>query len=46
MTNSIALGIGFVGLALIGADLYGDTGYLLFFARKFVDLIAYIAFWR
>ncbi|MFP7570463.1 hypothetical protein [Marivita sp. S2033] len=47
MTNSIAIGLGILILAGIGADLVltGGEG-LLFLARKGLDLLEWIAFWR
>ncbi|GAA3872010.1 hypothetical protein [Celeribacter arenosi] len=47
MTNRIALGLGIVLLAAIAADFaFNDGQALLFLARKFLDLIRVIAFWR
>jgi hypothetical protein len=47
MTNGIALGIGLVLAAGIGADLtLNDGAALMFTARKFLDLVEWVAFWR
>ena len=47
MTNQIALLLGLLILAGLGADFYlWDGQYTLFLARKFSDLIEWIAFWR
>ena len=47
MTNSIAIVMGLVILALIGVDLLVfDSGALIFLAKKFSALIEWIAFWR
>ena len=47
MTNRIALFLGFFILVAIAIDvfLYG-TEHLLFLAKKFAELIEWIAFWR
>lgn len=47
MTNSIALGLGVVLLSALVVDtaLYG-TDHILFLAKKFLDLIEWLAFWR
>ncbi|WP_212769810.1 hypothetical protein [Thalassovita mangrovi] len=47
MTNQIAIGLGLVIVAFIGGDLAltgGDN--MLFLARKFADLLEWLAFWR
>ncbi|MDX1780648.1 MAG: hypothetical protein R3256_04940 [Thalassovita sp.] len=47
MTNQIAIVLGLLIVAFIGGDLAltgGDT--LLFLARKFADLLEWVAFWR
>ena len=46
MTNGIAIALGLVICGLIGIDLYSGSGMTLFVARKFADLVQYIAFWR
>lgn len=47
MTNAIALFIGLCLAAAIGLDLTLNDGAALFFlARKFVDLVEWVAFWR
>jgi hypothetical protein len=47
MTNQIALAIGLLLLALIGLDLAANDGAgLMFTARKFLDLVEWVAFWR
>ncbi|WP_169052340.1 hypothetical protein [Tabrizicola sp. YIM 78059] len=47
MTNRIALWLGLVLLAGIGADLaFNDAAALVFLARKFLELIEWVAFWR
>jgi len=47
MTNSIAIGLGLLILGGIGVDAFltGGEG-LLFLARRGLDLIEWIAFWR
>ena len=47
MTNPIALVLGAIILALVFADwqLF-DWTYGLFLARKFAELLEWIAFWR
>ena len=47
MTNQIAIALGLLIVAFIGGDLAltgGDA--LLFLARKFADLLEWVAFWR
>lgn len=47
MTNQIAIGLGLVIVAFIGGDLFltgGET--LLFLAKKFEELLEWLAFWR
>ena len=47
MTNQIALGLGLLILGAIGADLLLNGGVALqFLARKFLDLIEWVAFWN
>ncbi len=47
LTNRIALWLGLVLLAGIGADLaFNDAAALVFLARKFLELIEWVAFWR
>ncbi|MFP5481354.1 MAG: hypothetical protein ACLGIE_16950 [Alphaproteobacteria bacterium] len=47
MTDRIALWLGLVILAAILADLALNGGSaLLFLARKFLDLVEWVAFWR
>ena len=47
MTDRIALWRGLVILAAILADLALNGGSaLLFLARKFLDLVEWVAFWR
>lgn len=47
MTNRIALWLGLILAAGIGADFALNNGAALFFlARKFLDLIEWVAFWR
>jgi len=46
MTNSIAIGLFLMILALLGLDYGLDGGVTLSLGRRFVDLIAYVAFWR
>lgn len=47
MTNSIAIGLGILILGAIGIDAFltGSEG-LMFVARKGIDLLEWIAFWR
>ena len=47
MTNSIAIGLGLLILGGIGVDAFltGGEG-LMFLARKGLDLLEWIAFWR
>ncbi len=47
MTNTISFWLGLLILALVAVDwLYLDWQLTLFLARKFVDMIEYVAFWR
>ena len=47
MTNIIALVLGLLIVAGIAADyLYFGTEHGLFLAKKFTDLIEWLAFWR
>jgi hypothetical protein len=47
MTNLIALFIGVVLALAIGADLVANDGNaLMFLARKFLDLVDWVVFWR
>ncbi|MDA7426860.1 hypothetical protein PGB28_00205 [Primorskyibacter aestuariivivens] len=47
MTNRIAFFLGLFILILIGADyIFFGTEHFLFLAKKLMDLIEYIAFWR
>ena len=47
MTNRIALALGAMILLALGYDLLlDDMAGLLFLARKMLDLIDYLAFWR
>ena len=47
MTNRIAIVLGLLILAAVAYDmLRNDFTGLLFLARKFIDLIEYLAFWR
>lgn len=47
MTNSIAIGLGILVLGGLGIDAFltGGEG-LMFLARKGLDLLEWIAFWR
>ncbi len=47
MTNRIALVLGFliVGAIMVDYFVYG-TEHVLFLAKKFTDLIEWLAFWR
>lgn len=47
MTNRVALYLGLVLAAFILADLVLNSGdILLFLAKKFVDLMDWVEFWR
>lgn len=47
MTNKIALSLAVVLLAAIGLDLALNDGRgVLFLARRFLDLVEWVAFWR
>jgi Na+/H+ antiporter NhaD/arsenite permease-like protein len=47
LTNPIALVLGLVLIAAIGADLLANDGAALMFAmRKFLDLLDWVVFWR
>ena len=47
MTNSIAIGLGTLILGGIVYDMMAhDSANLLFLARKFADLLEWLAFWR
>jgi len=47
MTNSIAIGLAIaLALALITDQIWLDGSAGLFVARKFAELIEWVAFWR
>lgn len=47
MTNSIAFFLGLLILLAIGADyFFFGTEHLLFLAKKLLELMEWIAFWR
>jgi hypothetical protein len=46
MTNRLALILGLLILGFVGADLVFDWGATLFLARRFADLVEWLAFWR
>jgi hypothetical protein len=46
MSNRAALAIGLLVILAVAADLWLNTGAVLFLMQKFVDLTEYIAFWR
>jgi hypothetical protein len=47
MTNTIALVLGIMIAAAIGVDIVANEGTALaFLARKFLDLVEWVAFWR
>ncbi|WP_435311538.1 glyceraldehyde-3-phosphate dehydrogenase [Primorskyibacter sedentarius] len=47
MTNSLSIVLGLLLIAGIALDLFlTDGDSLLFLARKFADLIDWVAFWR
>ncbi len=47
MTNQIAAALALFLVAVIGIDLiFNDGDLMLLFARKFFDLIEWLAFWR
>lgn len=47
MTNQIALGLGLLIFGAVGADVLLNAGHAsLFLARKFIDLMDWVAFWR
>ena len=47
MTNTIALYLAILIVAAIGLDLLVNDGIALgFLARKFLDLVEWVAFWR
>ncbi|SDN87992.1 hypothetical protein SAMN05216196_102420 [Lutimaribacter pacificus] len=47
MTNQIAIGLGLSILAAIGIDAFAcDGANLLFLAKKGLELIEWLAFWR
>ena len=47
MTNQISIALGAVILAGIGFDMIWHDGVnLLFLARKFAELVEWVAFWR
>lgn len=46
MTNRIAIGLGLFIVALVALDATLGLGGGLFLARKFVDLLEWMAFWR
>ena len=47
MTNSLAIGLGILVLGGITLDLVLQEGdALVFLAKKLIELIEYLAFWR
>ena len=46
MTNRIALVLAALILALVAVDLALGWGGTLFLARRFADLVEWLAFWR
>lgn len=47
MTTKIALWLGGIILALVALDFFAFGGeYLLFLARRWLELLEYVAFWR
>jgi hypothetical protein len=46
MTNRIALVLAALILALVAADLAAGWGGTLFLARRFAELVEWLAFWR
>lgn len=47
MTNSLALYFGAILVIAVGVDmLYFDWYYTIFWTKKLVELIEYIAIWR
>lgn len=47
MTNRIAIYLGAAIVIFLGVDfMLFDWHYTIFWARKFVELTEYIAFWR
>ncbi|WP_208354540.1 hypothetical protein [Pseudaestuariivita rosea] len=47
MTNKIALGLGLMVLGFFAIDyVVFDAANTVFLARKFIDFVDYIAFWR
>ena len=47
MSNQLAIVLGVIVLGALGLDHFlNDNTALLFTARKFEDLIEYLAFWR
>lgn len=47
MTNQIAIGLGLLIAVFLGIDaMVYDWSNTLFLAKKFADLIEWLAFWR
>jgi hypothetical protein len=46
MTNRLALILGLLILGFVSADLVFDWGVTLYLARRFADLVEWLAFWR
>ena len=46
VTNTFAIVFGLVIVAAIAIDLAFGLGGSLFLARRFVDLVRWVAFWR
>ena len=47
MTNKLALYLGALLVIALGVDLlYYDLNYTIFWTKKLVDLIDYLAIWR
>lgn len=46
MTNQIAIGLGLVIVAFLGVSIGFGLDWHIFLARRFLDLVDVLAFWR
>jgi len=46
MTNQIAFGLGLVILAFLGLSSWLGLDWHIFLARRFLDLVEWMTFWR
>ncbi|MEM9709126.1 MAG: hypothetical protein AAF871_10065 [Pseudomonadota bacterium] len=46
MTNKTAIGLGLFILIFLAVSILTGLDWHIFLARRFVDLVDYVAFWR